>query len=90
MVSFEENIKTLYDQLSILKSFEWEKLKPGVVRRTSNRNSKKQWFYNNLNYLYDVDLSQLNKNNKKNFYKTGWPYIMALNLSFFKVKIKFY
>ena len=38
--------------LKLDKLQEIEKLKPVVVRRTSNRNSKKLWFYNNFNFLY--------------------------------------
>jgi hypothetical protein len=38
--------------LKLDKLPEIEKLKPAVVRRTSNRNSKKLWFYNNFNFLY--------------------------------------
>ena len=38
--------------LKLDKLQEIEKLKPVVVRRTSNRNSKKLWFYNNSNFLY--------------------------------------
>ena len=35
---------------------EIEKLKHEVVRRTSNRNSKKQWLNNNLNFYIFIDV----------------------------------
>ena len=38
--------------LKLDKLQEMEKLKPEVVRRNSNRTSKKQWFNNNFNFLY--------------------------------------
>ncbi len=38
--------------LKLDKLQEIGKLKPVVVRRTSNRNSKKLWFYNSFNFLY--------------------------------------
>ena len=44
---WEYNMESVQMQLVYV----YEKLKPVVVRRTSNRNSKKQWYNNNLTYF---------------------------------------